>query len=104
MGNYLSLLFTFRDVEAQYRKDKNEKHPFYLDQLLVSKVLRLVGSILTIGFGISLSQGSIDNLTQALPAGISAAIAIYGEVMNIVVQLRDKNKQIQAQQNAANPQ
>jgi hypothetical protein len=87
------MLFTFKDVEAQYKTDKGTLHPWYLDQLLWSKALRLIGGILTVAFGITLSQSSMDSLTGMLPVGISAAITIYGEVMNIVTQIKSKSKQ-----------
>lgn len=87
---YFSLLLMFKDVEARYREDKGAGHPFYLDSILIGQVLKMIGVLMTIAFGIVLSQTTIDTWSQTLPAVISGLIMLYGAAMTVVSQIRTK--------------
>jgi len=90
--DYVKLFTQFKDIESEYEEDAGTDHPWYTDQLLMGKALRLIGAALFMFFGYHLSDQTVTHVSQALPMVIPGLIAIYGEVMNVVASLREKKK------------
>ena len=90
--DYLKLFTQFKDIESEYEQDVGTDHPWYVDQLLIGKSLRLIGAVLFMIFGYQLSDQGVTHISQALPMVIPGLIVIYGEVMNVVASLREKKK------------
>jgi len=89
---YLKLLGRFRNVTDAYEEETGKVRPAYLSRRFVGAVVIFVGAMLSLYFGVEISENILTNITESLEKIAAAGIVLYGLVMEIVGIVKAKKK------------
>jgi hypothetical protein len=81
---YWGLIMRLRDVNDIYQAEKQQGKPWYLSRRFVGSVVTLVGLGLSVHYGVSLDEKSLQAIADNILSVITAGVTLYGLIMTIV--------------------
>lgn len=81
---YLKLIGLFKNSKKAYRKHTGKDRPAILSRRFMGAVILLVGTTLSIYFGVEIDKELLNSVTDNIEKIVAAGIILYGAVMEIV--------------------
>lgn len=81
---YLKLIGLFKNCDKAYKGHTGKDRPAYLSRRFVGAVVLLVGTALSVYFGVEIDKELLGMITDNIGKIVGAGIILYGGVMEIV--------------------
>lgn len=81
---YFKLLGLFKNCDKAYREHTGKARPAYLSRRFVGAVVLLVGTALSVYFGVEINKELLGMIADNIGKIIGAGVVLYGAVMEII--------------------
>lgn len=87
------ILFSFKDVSDKYKEETGQGRPWYLSRTFIYSALCFIGTLVTIGTGMSIDPALISTIADNMPTLISSIVALVGAILSFVAQWKSQKNQ-----------